>query len=45
MIRFDDVANPADPVPLANLINFSQHPEFLEGNDLISADYVGPSSG
>jgi hypothetical protein len=38
VIRFDK----ADGTPLANLVNFSQHPEFLEGNDLISADYVGP---
>ena len=38
VIRFDK----ANGDPLVNLINFSQHPEFLEGNDLISADYVGP---
>jgi hypothetical protein len=42
VIRFDDVSDPEDPKPLANLVNFSLHPEFLEGNDLISADYVGP---
>jgi hypothetical protein len=41
VIRFDDVSG-GTPEPLANLVNFSQHPEFLEGNDLISADYVGP---
>ena len=29
------------PKPLANLVNFGLHPEFLDGNDLISADYVG----
>ena len=33
------------PKPLANLVNFGLHPEFLEGNDLISADYVGPLEG
>jgi hypothetical protein len=38
VIRFDT----ASGEPLANLVNFSLHPEFLEGNDLISADYVGP---
>ncbi len=39
VIRFDDASSDE---PIVNLINFSQHPEFLEGNDLISADYVGP---
>ena len=28
--------------PLATLVNFSLHPEMLNGNDLISADYLGP---
>jgi hypothetical protein len=42
VIRFDDVSDPARPRPLANLVNFSLHPEFLDGNDLISADYLGP---
>ena len=42
VIRFDDVSQPGSPKPLANLVNFSLHPEFLEGNDLISADYLGP---
>jgi len=42
VIRFDDVSDPDHPEPLANLVNFSLHPEFLEGNDLISADYIGP---
>jgi hypothetical protein len=37
VIRFDAL----DGKPLANLVNFSLHPEFLEGNNLISADYVG----
>ena len=41
-VRFDDISDPAHPKPLANLVNFSGHPEFLEGNDLISADYIGP---
>ncbi|MGH2978392.1 MAG: hypothetical protein ACRDLQ_01985, partial [Solirubrobacterales bacterium] len=42
VVRFDDVSDPAQPKPLANLVNYSLHPEFLEGNDLISADYVAP---
>ena len=27
--------------PIANFVNYAVHPEDLEGNDLISADYVG----
>jgi hypothetical protein len=42
VVRFDDISDPAQPKPLANLVNYSLHPEFLEGNDLISADYVAP---
>jgi hypothetical protein len=42
VVRFDDISDPANPKPLANLINFGLHPEFLEGNDLISGDYVAP---
>jgi hypothetical protein len=39
VVRFDDAQTGE---PIANLVNFSLHPEFLEGNDLISADYIGP---
>jgi hypothetical protein len=39
VVRFDDAAS-GDP--LAVLVNFSLHPEGNDGNDLISADYVGP---
>jgi len=39
VVRFDDATSGA---PVATLVNFSLHPEFLNGNDLISADYVGP---
>jgi hypothetical protein len=42
VLRFDDISDPANPKPLANLVNYSLHPEMLEGNDLISADYVAP---
>ena len=36
--RFDTL----DGHPVANLVNYAVHPEDNEGNDLISADYVGP---
>ncbi|MGI8461364.1 MAG: hypothetical protein ACR2OC_06965 [Solirubrobacterales bacterium] len=42
VIRFDDITNPGNPKPLANIVNYSLHPEFLSGNDLISTDYIGP---
>ncbi len=43
VVRFDDVSDPAHPTTIANIVNFSGHPEMLEGNDLISADYIGPA--
>ncbi len=43
LVRFDDISDPAHPKPLANLLNFSLHGENLDGNDLISADWVGPA--
>jgi hypothetical protein len=42
VVRFDDVSDPANPKPLANLVNYAIHPEGNEGNDIISADWVGP---
>ena len=42
VVRFDDISNPKRPKPLANLVNFPLHPEFLDGNDLITADYLAP---
>jgi hypothetical protein len=42
VVRFDDISDPAKPKPLALILNYSLHPEFLNGNELISADYVGP---
>ena len=33
---------PGNPKPLAILLNYSLHGEFLNGNELISADCVGP---
>jgi len=41
VLRFDDVSG-AQPEPLATWVNFGQHPESLEGYDLISADFLGP---
>ena len=38
VVRFDQRGGK----PLATLVNYSLHPEFLEGNDLISGDYVAP---
>ncbi len=42
IMRFDNIADPAHPRPLATLVNFGLHPEGLNGNNLISADYVAP---
>ncbi len=42
VIRFDDISDPAQPKTIANIVSWSGHPEFLNGNDLISADYIGP---
>ena len=39
VVRFDRLS---DGKPLANLVNYAVHPEDNEGNDLISADYLGP---
>jgi hypothetical protein len=42
VVRFDDMSDPAHPKPLANIVNFGLHGEFLDGNDLVSADFIGP---
>jgi len=42
VVRFDDVSDPSSPRPLANLVNFGLHPESLDGNDLITGDYIAP---
>jgi hypothetical protein len=39
VVRFENVDNPGDPKPLATLVNIGQHPEDLEGYDLISGEY------
>ena len=40
VVRLDDISRPDRPDPLAVLVNYSNHPEGLDGNDLISADWV-----
>jgi hypothetical protein len=42
ILRFDDISNPIAPKPLAIFMSLGQHPEFLEGNNLISGDYIAP---
>ena len=42
VIRFDDISNASRPKPLALILNWSGHPEFLNGNNLISGDYQAP---
>lgn len=40
VIRFDSLADPSNPKPIATLINWGQHPEGLDDHDLISGDFV-----
>src|SRR3954465_5028624 len=40
-IRFENIDDPANPKPLSTLVNIGQHPEFLEGYDLITSEYPG----
>lgn len=42
VMRFDDISDPANPQPLANFVTLGEHPESLEGNNLISGDYLAP---
>jgi len=42
VVRYDDVSDPARPKPLAVLVNWSLHPEGLDGNGLISGDWLAP---
>ena len=41
MIRFEDIDDPAHPKPLSTLVNLGQHPEFLNGYDLITSEFPG----
>lgn len=40
VLRFDDISEPDAPAPLANWVVFGLHPEMLDGNDLVSGEYV-----
>jgi nitrogen fixation-related uncharacterized protein len=42
ILRFDDVTSPSTPKPLAVYVNHGQHPESLDGYDLITADFLAP---
>jgi len=39
VIRIDNIDKPKRPKPLATVVNLGQHPEFLEGYDLISGEF------
>src|SRR5213079_31881 len=39
VVRFDNVDHPGNARPLATLVNIGQHPEDLEGYDLISGEF------
>jgi hypothetical protein len=39
VVHFENIDNKKSPKPLATLLNIGQHPEFLEGYDLISGEY------
>jgi hypothetical protein len=42
VLRFDDVSAPGKPKPIGVFVNHGQHPESLDGYDLITADYLAP---
>jgi len=42
VLRFDDISEPSQPTPLAVYVNHGQHPESLDGYDLITADFLAP---
>src|SRR4051795_12743147 len=41
VIRFENIDNPAAPQALSTLVNLGQHPEFLNGYDLITSEFPG----
>lgn len=41
VMRFDDITDRANPRPYANWYVFGQHPEFTEGNNLLTDDWPG----
>ena len=42
VMRFDDLSNPEQPLPLAVWVNWGEHPESLDAYNLHSADFLGP---
>lgn len=40
VLRFDDMSEPSNPKPLATYVNYGQHPESIDGYNLISADFL-----
>ncbi|HMC69013.1 MAG TPA: hypothetical protein VKJ07_07660, partial [Mycobacteriales bacterium] len=42
VLRFDNIADPANPKPLATYINYAEHGESLDRYNLISADWLAP---
>jgi hypothetical protein len=41
VMRFDRLTEDG-PEPLANFVTLGEHPEFLEGNNLITGEYIAP---
>ena len=40
VLRFDDISDEANPVPYAVYATLGQHPEMLEGNNIVSGEWV-----
>jgi RTX calcium-binding nonapeptide repeat (4 copies) len=40
VVRFDDITDPSSPKPLASWVVWGMHPENLDGNDLLTGEYV-----
>lgn len=40
IIRFDDITEPQNPRPFATWVIFGLHPEMLDGNDLVTGEWV-----
>ncbi|HVL90474.1 MAG TPA: hypothetical protein VM841_09615, partial [Actinomycetota bacterium] len=40
--RFDEIVPGGGTKPLAILMNYALHPEFLDGNNLITGDFIAP---
>ena len=43
VVRFDDISDRGHPKPLAILTNWGNHGEGLNGNNLISGDWIAPT--